>query len=156
MRLVAFVLALLLVSCASGPAHPPPPQITSVTLSDGKGSPHGRSDDAQPHTVLSEISSDPGYGYTKENPIKVGGVRMGPARERAYLSGLTGPRGEPVSFQRRGSCCHFESPNGIMGAGLLDVFLVTYEGQVSPATLYLNMYDEAPLFVPLGFAARSR
>ncbi len=96
-------------------------------------------------------AADPEYGYTPEKPIKVGGVTEGPARERAFLAELRGPEGETVRFERLGSCCPFPSRNGIMGSGLLDIYLVWTGSSTEPKTLYLNMYEyEAPM-VPLGF-----
>src|SRR5690606_21201183 len=46
------------------------------------------------------ISTDDTYGYTEENPIKVGGSSFdGPSRERAYLDNLLGPNGESLSYE---------------------------------------------------------
>jgi hypothetical protein len=107
-----------------------------------------------PAPIGMRISTDGTYGYTEENPVKVGGAgdERGPSNERAYLAALRGPSGQVVSFERRGSCCVFKTKNGIMGeGGLLDIYEVTYDGQEKPTTLYLNMYDyEAPQ-VPRGF-----
>ena len=95
------------------------------------------------------------YGLSQNDPILVGGenLREGPVYERAYLDKLTGPDGEKVSYTRVGSCCEFETPNGILGGGLLDMFDVTYEGLEEPVKLYLNMYDPHPgdLKAPEGF-----
>jgi hypothetical protein len=47
------------------------------------------------------ISSDPTYGYSKENPIRVGGGTFdGPAREREYLDNLVGEKGEATAYDR--------------------------------------------------------
>lgn len=92
------------------------------------------------------------YGYTEENAIKVGGLREGPTLQRRYLNSLTGPNGEKVSFNRMGSCCPFLTPNALFGnSGLLDRYAVTYEGKKDTVTLYLNIYDQAPLETPVGF-----
>lgn len=95
------------------------------------------------------------YGYTESNAIKVGGedYTNGPIFEREYLNRLTGPNGEEISYERTGSCCGFETENGIMGNGMLDMYEVTYEGLKEPVILYLNMYDPhkgAPM-APKGF-----
>ena len=42
-----------------------------------------------------------GYGYTPEDPIKVGG---GPRGEHEYLQWLRGPEGQRLRYVRRGSC----------------------------------------------------
>lgn len=89
------------------------------------------------------ISTDETYGYSQGNPVKVGGDWLeGPARERAYLDSLSGPNGEVVSYERRGSMDH--------GSTILDIYQVTYTGS-DPVTLYLDEYNYAELMAPLGF-----
>lgn len=104
------------------------------------------------------FAQDPskGYGYTEEDPIKVGSEQIndGPANERAYLDNLTGPNGEPISYSRIGSCCEFETENSPFGGGLLDKYEITYEGIEEPVILYLNMYDpdeDGKVEAPEGF-----
>jgi hypothetical protein len=103
--------------------------------------------------VLASRDSKPkdDYGYSANNPIKTGG---GPKGERAFLNRLAGPNGEPVRYQRLGSCCSFSTPNGIMGGGLLDRYEVWIEGQPQPKILYLNMYDFEEPKIPKGFTER--
>lgn len=103
--------------------------------------------------LLTEISTDETYGYTEGNPIKVGGARQseGPPNERRFLNALLGPNGEAVKYNRQGSCCHFSTPNGILGGGLLDRYEVTYEGLEKPIILFINMYDKDGLKAPKGF-----
>ncbi|XXF78358.1 hypothetical protein P2318_00960 [Myxococcaceae bacterium GXIMD 01537] len=93
-------------------------------------------------------SAPPAYGTTPESAVRIGG---GPSGERAYLRALRGPRGEDVLVRRLGSCCEFETPNGIGGWGMLDVFEVMYDGMDVPVRLYLNMYDGEPVRAPQGF-----
>jgi len=106
---------------------------------------------------ISEVSDDGSYGYKKENPIKVGGAKSseGPLNERRFLNALLGPNGEKISYFRRGSCCSFETPNGIMGGGLLDMYEVNYSGLEKPIVLYINMYDFGILKAPKGFTFRT-
>lgn len=88
------------------------------------------------------ISDDKTYGYTEENPIKVGGDFMdGPARERAYLDNLLGPNGSVLTYERSGSI-----PSGDT---ILDQYHITGSGV--DATLYLDEYNYAPLQAPVGF-----
>lgn len=82
------------------------------------------------------VSDDPTYGYTKENPVKLGspdGLRGGPAAERAYLRRLRDPAGEPVDFERVGS----------VGAGpddhILDLYRLTSSGGET-YEVYIDMY----------------
>lgn len=88
------------------------------------------------------VSEDPTYGYTEENPIRVGGDFLeGPARERAYLNNLLGPNGEILSYVREGS---FPS-----GDTILDIYRITGPG--IEEVLYLDEYKYEPLLAPVGF-----
>ena len=90
------------------------------------------------------ISSDVAYGYTKDNPIKVGGdVFGGPARERAYLDHLRGPDGQTITYQRLGSTGH--------GGTNLDMYEVSYNGLADPILLYIDMYVFEEPSAPVGF-----
>lgn len=103
---------------------------------------------------VTTISTDKTYGYTQENPIKVGGTESGPANERNYLDKLAGPNGESISYVRVGSCCPFKTPNGLMGGGLLDRYEIKWDGQSAPVYLYINMYDKDVLKAPVGFTIK--
>ena len=84
-----------------------------------------------------------GYGYTLEDPIKVGGGTRG---EREYLEKLRGPAGQQLRYTRLGSC----SGPPLIG-GLLDMYEVTYDGLQKPVTLYLDMYNRDEPSAPAGF-----
>lgn len=95
------------------------------------------------------IAATDTFGYTPTDPIMVGG---GPTGEREYLSFLRGPNGEPVRFEREGSCCGFADKNLLCGGGLLDMYQVTCDGLEKPIVLYLDMYRRAVLMrAPKGF-----
>lgn len=119
--------------------------------------PCGRSGN-RPLMIIFEVSQDKTYGYTSENPIKVGGFseKDGPYNEMRYLNSLYGPHGEIIRYDREGSCCFFRTPNGIEGiAGLLDRFKITYKGLKEPIFLYLNMYDYEEPMAPYGFTVKT-
>ncbi|TPE45613.1 2-dehydro-3-deoxyphosphooctonate aldolase [Pontibacter mangrovi] len=106
---------------------------------------------------LTAQADDKTYGFEQQNAIKVGGVhdQSGPMNERRFLNALLGPNGEAVGYYREGSCCTFKTPNGLMGdAGLLDLYKVYWEGGTDTLSLYLNMYDEGELLIPVGFTAK--
>lgn len=150
------VVGAMLLLCGCATTKPPSsgPEILSNTTSGGRGSPWGRSDSLANFTKIAATTNDPTYGLTARNPVKVGG--MSERNEAEYLNGLRGPSGEPIDYERMGSCCPFKTPNAIIeGIGLLDAFRVTYAGQARPAVLYIDFYDEAPLYVPVGFKPRS-
>ena len=65
-----------------------------------------------------------------------------------------GPNGEESSYVRVGSCCPFNTPNGLMGGGLLDRYEIKWSGQTAPVYLYLNMYDKDELKAPVGFTIK--
>lgn len=92
------------------------------------------------------ISIDHTYGYTQENPIKVGGGDFdGPPRERAFLDNLLGPNGERVSYERTGSFS-FEDT-------ILDIFDIT--GLSKQVTLYVDEYSYSEPQAPVGFTCLS-
>lgn len=92
------------------------------------------------------ISTDPTYGYTQENPIKVGGGDFGgPPRERAYLDNLCGPNGEKISYDRGGSLP--------FGDTILDVFEIT--GVKKAVALYIDEYTYMEPQAPVGFTCAS-
>ncbi|MGB3798458.1 MAG: hypothetical protein WA952_01515 [Lewinella sp.] len=104
--------------------------------------------------VILHYSHDSTYGYTQHNPIRVGGgFENGPARERLFIHALTGPKDEDVVYRRLMSCCRFEAGDGDIG--FLDVYELTYPGPDSARILYLSMYDEGEVFVPVGFTCAS-
>lgn len=104
---------------------------------------------------ITEISTDPTYGFSEKNPIQVGGIdtQEGPLNERRFLNALAGPNGEEISYYRAGSCCPIKSKNDPFGMGrvLLDNYRVTWKGSQDTVSIYINIYDYAPLKAPVGF-----
>jgi hypothetical protein len=120
--------------------------FASVVFIMGCSSSKGGSSDAS-----SSNSVDETYGYSEKNAIKVGGFDQGPKNERDYLNSLTGPNGEPVTFERKGSCCQFKTANSPYGMGMLDMYRVSYRGKKDTVLLYINMYDKGKLKAPKDF-----
>lgn len=88
------------------------------------------------------ISTDKTYGYSEENPIRVGGDAFGgPSRERAYLDNLLGPNGEQLTYERIGS---FETDDTI-----LDEFIIKGAGKT--IILYIDEYSYSVPMAPVGF-----
>ncbi len=111
-------------------------------------------------SALSETPESTAYGLTQANPIKVGGFKqVGSRKVYQYISQLTGPNGEAISFQRQGSCCPFETKNTpfseVSTTGLLDIFWIKYEGIQAPVKLYINSYDFEMPKAPAGFKLKS-
>jgi hypothetical protein len=70
------------------------------------------------------------------------------------LNALAGPKGEKITFEKLESCCPFPTKRSEMGAGFLDVYQITWEGQKKPLILYLNIYEKGALLVPLGLSLK--
>ena len=88
------------------------------------------------------VATDATYGYTKENPIKVGGDDFdGPPRERKYLDNLAGPKGEKISYSRTGSIN--------FGDTILDGYII--RGLSKEVTLYIDEYSFTEPQAPVGF-----
>lgn len=89
------------------------------------------------------IATDETYGYTEDNPIRVGGDAFGgPARERAFLDNLRGPNGEKLVYLRLGSEPYGET--------ILDIYTLTGLG-AGTVTLYVDEYSYSDPQAPVGF-----
>ena len=116
--------------------------IQGATLNRGRVTPYGVSGGPQ-MMELRESTGDPSYGYTPQNPVRVGG-RSEEAEVR-YLSSLFGPEGQPIFYERIGSCCSTEKHQP------LDAFRILYEGLGQrPLVLYLDVYELEEPRVPMG------
>ena len=154
--LLGLALTIGTIACASGGVEPEsPPPLAASTRVDGELYPSGQSGGHS--TVLRETAPNPDYG-SSEAPVPVGGLpgSSGPGKELLFLNSLLGPQGQTIHFKRVGSCCKFETENSELGGGLLDVYEITYEGLDEPRTLYLNMYDPGPVYIPQGFTAAAQ
>ena len=157
MKKLALLFSFLLLgsSCSSTqPAAPQPqPKTVASTSVQGRGYPFGDSGSG-PFTGVTTPATSPDYG-SQANPVKVGGgLERGSRNEQLYLKSLRGPNGEVIEYERRGSCCPFETKNSEFGSGLLDAYNITYPGLAKPLVLYIDMYDADTLYIPPGFTAR--
>jgi tetratricopeptide (TPR) repeat protein len=109
------------------------------------------------HSILSltKTADNKEYGFTSEKPIKVGkGPDGGPGNNRAYLNLLRDAMGKPISYERKGSCCAYESKNGFMGMALLDHYEIKYlneKGKKKKASVYISFYDYEEPQILFGF-----
>lgn len=89
-----------------------------------------------------QTSDDPTYGYTRDNPIKIGAAEgfSGPSAERLYLRHLRDSKFRPFAFERLGS--FNAGPEG----HILDGYKLT-DQDGNTFTLYIDMYHgEVHLF----------
>ena len=106
--------------------------------------------------VITEFSKDKKYGYDKDYPINIfyGDTRNEFMNQQRFLNALAGPKGEIITYTKLESCCPFPTKRSEMGAGLLDVYELKWEGQRNPVTLYLNIYEKGVLMVPFGLTLK--
>lgn len=106
--------------------------------------------------IIFETSSDKKYGYHQDYPVNLGFLPIATAEinVKRYFGALAGPNGEKVSYRKVDSCCPFPSPKNEMGAGILDIYEVTWEGLKEPKRIYINLYEKGVVMAPKGFGIR--
>lgn len=111
---------------------------------------------ADNHTLkLTKIAPNKKYGYSHKKPVNLGGFN-GHVKASQFFAALRGPNGEPIKYRRMGSCCHFKTPNALIGdKGVLDKYSVYYGGLAEPITLYINEYDYEKPLCPKGFTFKT-
>jgi hypothetical protein len=136
------LLGLLALASCDTARTKRPPVYGGETISEGLDE-KGGSENLP--FLIAETSHDEPYGYSADNPVRVGGGGAAGARnQQRYLNALLGPDGQPITYERRGSCCPFKTRRGLVNNdGQLDLYTVTWRGQKAPVVLYLNMYARA-------------
>jgi TolB protein len=101
-----------------------------------------------PAKFACRVSSDPTYGYSQENPVKLGfDPRLQKVDEEHCLIWLTGPTGEPLQTE-------LLEELHVNGTNLCKVS-VTYPGQAAPAILYFDLFNYQQPLAPKGFLCGS-
>lgn len=106
--------------------------------------------------IFTEYSKDKKYGFDPDYPINVfyKNTKNENLNSMRFLNALAGPKGEKITCTKLESCCPFPSKRTEMGAGFLDIYEVTWEGQPKPIKLYLNIYERGYLLVPVGLSLK--
>lgn len=106
--------------------------------------------------IITKKATDKKYAYNENYPVNVGFTTLedGVNNQMRFLNALTGPKGEKISYKLVDTCCPFPTKRSDMGAGMLDIFEITYEGQTKPILLYINKYERGELLIPMGLSAR--
>ena len=147
MKKIASFIALLLIatSCVST-------KSTLKNVDDNAPTPQLKNN----IFVITEYSKDKKYGYNKDYPINIfyGTTKNETINQQRFLNALAGPNGEKITYTRQESCCPFPTKRSDMGAGLLDVYELKWEGQKTPVILYLNIYEKGLLMVPVGLTLK--
>lgn len=104
---------------------------------------------------LVKTATDDSYAFSSKNPVKVGtGTRGGPASEREYLDLLRDAQGNPITYERKGSCCAYSSASSPFGLAMVDHYEITYhnaKGKKKTTDLYISFYDYEEPMIPVGF-----
>lgn len=94
---------------------------------------------------LTQVSTNPKYGFSKENPVKVGaGYNDVTENITAYLDLLRDAQGKYLKYKQTGSCCNYNSK---VGQARIDIFEISYKnaaGQDKKASVYITFgeYEE--------------
>jgi len=106
--------------------------------------------------ILTEYSKDKKYGFEPDYPVNVfyKNTKDENLNSVRFLNALAGPKGEKITYTKLESCCPFPSKKSEMGAGFLDVYELSWEGQTKPIKLYLNIYERGYLLVPVGLSLK--
>lgn len=108
--------------------------------------------------ILTELATDKKYGYDPDYPINVffqntKDEKINPQR---FLGALAGPNGEKIICNKVETCCPFPTKRSDMGAGFLDVYQITWDGNSKPIRLYFNIYEKGALLVPVGLTLKKK
>ena len=106
--------------------------------------------------VINTYSKDKKYGYDADYPINVffRNTMNQTINQERFLNALAGPNGEKITFSKLESCCPFPTKRTDLGAGLLDLYELKWDGQKKPVKLYLNIYEKGILMVPVGLSLK--
>src|SRR5438874_2521209 len=113
--------SFLLLSCSSTAKNAEPPVLSSTSSTAGgiviTDEMIGR---RRGEMKLSQASTDPSYAFSEHVPVLVGGgFESGSDRIYKYLNALRAPHGEPIKYDRVGTCCPFKSANSPFGGEAL-------------------------------------
>lgn len=106
--------------------------------------------------IITEISNDKKYGYDQDYPVNLGFLPVASAEinVQRYFDALAGPEGQKLTYKKADSCCPFPSKRNDMGAGILDIYEVTWDGLKEPKLIYINLYEKGKVIAPAGFTIR--
>lgn len=102
---------------------------------------------------IEQYSNDPTYGYSEDNPIKVGGHKLfGSLLIDLYLYSLHGYDNEQITHKTMSIHKKIYKSISHNELGIIEEVAVWYQDELEPQFLYFNTYDcELPLKAPMGF-----
>jgi hypothetical protein len=106
--------------------------------------------------VITEYAADGKYGYDKNYPINLGfeNEKYSPKNIPLFFNALQGENGEKITYEKIDTCCPFPTKKSIMGAGTLDIYQITFEGNNKKVLLYVNIYERGKVLCPKGFSIK--
>lgn len=106
--------------------------------------------------TITETSTDAKYGFDQDYPVNLGflPIQTAEINIKRYFGALSGPNGEALKYNKVDSCCPFPSKKNEMGAGIIDIYEVTWEGLKTPHRVYINLYEKGKVMAPKGFGIR--
>lgn len=145
--LYLLIINVLFISCIST-------KSTIKNIDDNALGP--QLNDVNNYFIITKQATDKKYGYDPDYPINVGFTDLsdGSVNQTRFLTGITGPEGQKLKFKIKEICCPYPTQKSLMGAGMIDVFEISYEGLAKPIIFYVNKYEKSELMVPVGFKAR--
>ena len=113
-------------------------------------------DEALGSFIITKNATSKKYGYNEDYPVNVNftSVEDGSKNQIRFLNALAGPKGEKIKYTKKDACCPFPTKKTDTGAGTIDTFEITWEGQVKPLLLYINKFEKGELLIPMGLTAR--
>lgn len=105
---------------------------------------------------IKAYSNDMRYGYNPDYPVNIyyASALDENINQPRFLNALAGPNGEVIKYRKLQSCCPFPSKNAASGAGLLDVYELSWLGLKKPIKIYINIYEKGFVMVPKGLSVR--
>lgn len=139
-KISIFITIFLLIGCG-----------TNGSLTSGKLSVKSNLSKAM---FLPGVSADPTYGFTKANPVYLGGGNsQGRANEIAYFSALFEAEGNQVTFEKIGE--HSSgSLDGQNTTGGLHRFKVKSRSLGTTDTVYVSVNKYEQPYAPIGFTLK--
>jgi hypothetical protein len=106
--------------------------------------------------IITETSTNKKFGYDQDYPVNLGFMPYQTAEinVKRYFGALTGPNGEKLTYLKVDSCCPFPSKKNDMGAGILDIYEVKWDGLTEPKRIYINLYEKGKVLAPMGFGIK--
>lgn len=106
--------------------------------------------------VITETSTDSKYGFDEDYPVNLGflPIQSAEINVKRYFGALSGPNGETLRYTKVDSCCPFPSKKNEMGAGIIDIYEVSWDGLKTPHRIYINLYEKGKVMAPRGFGIR--